>query len=56
MTNSVLDQTQSQALDELKQILEQSGEYTPAKDGSDPSHSDATLMQVGKLFPRILAR
>ncbi|QRV79240.1 phosphatidylinositol/phosphatidylcholine transfer protein SFH7 [Ceratobasidium sp. AG-Ba] len=45
MPSSGLDQKQTQALDELKQTLEKSGEYTPAKDGSDPSHSDATLIR-----------
>ncbi|KAG8773878.1 hypothetical protein FRC12_002275 [Ceratobasidium sp. 428] len=45
MPNSSLDQKQLKALDELKQTLEQSGDYSPAKDGSDPSHSDATLIR-----------
>jgi hypothetical protein len=39
-----LDQKQSKALDELKEILQTAGEYDPGKEGSKPSHSDATLM------------
>lgn len=45
MTASGLDQKQMQALAELKQTLEASGDYTPSKDGADPSHSDATLIR-----------
>lgn len=41
-----LDEKQSKAVDELKEILQASGEYSPGKEGAKPSHSDATLMWV----------
>ncbi|CAE6452654.1 unnamed protein product [Rhizoctonia solani] len=44
-SHSGLDEQQSKALDELKGILEKSGEYNPGGEGSKPSHSDATLIR-----------
>ncbi|KAF8593774.1 CRAL/TRIO domain-containing protein [Ceratobasidium sp. AG-I] len=43
--NPTLDQTQSKALDELKEILQKSEDYTPNVNGLDASHSDATLIR-----------
>lgn len=43
--HSGLDEKQSKALDELKDILQKGGEYTPETEGSKPSHSDATLIR-----------
>ncbi|KAB5592570.1 Phosphatidylinositol/phosphatidylcholine transfer protein SFH7 [Ceratobasidium theobromae] len=40
-----LDEKQSKAVDELKEILQASGEYSPGKEGAKPSHSDATLIR-----------
>ncbi|KAF8757069.1 CRAL TRIO protein [Rhizoctonia solani] len=40
-----LDEKQSKALDELKDVLEKSGDYNPGREGSKPSHSDATLIR-----------
>ncbi|ELU42639.1 CRAL/TRIO domain-containing protein [Rhizoctonia solani AG-1 IA] len=46
-----LDEKQSKALDELKDVLEKSGDYNPGREGSKPSHSDP---DVGLVYRRFL--